>query len=204
MWFLAALTRLASAERTLSWARAGVAVGLVCLVYAGMGLLWLPVNPLPADAYRYVAEIEKEFNGIPADKVLLDFGAWIKARDGIIMRDAAPGIGSRGASRVQADFSGLLGRLSDRFYEKVLVHNLDAPEFPYDNRSGWWSQPTGIREVLRENYREVGRIKAVAGEKRFMMLSFEPVPWTAVRNGFQEITILVPRQTTGTGKSNRP
>jgi len=197
IWFLAALTRLWSADRLLdrgrAWTATALGVVLVGLAYAGLGLVWMPVKSLPADAYRYVAEIEREFAGLPADKVLLDVGDWIRARQGIVMKDAAPGIGSRGSSRAGGDFSGFLERLAKRHYAKILVRNPAAPGFWYDNQTGWWPQSSGIRQAMRANYQEVGRIRAVEGEKRFLLFSFEPVPWSATRYGFQEIAILVPR-----------
>ena len=75
----------------LAWGRSGLAVGLVGVTYAGFGMVSRPANPLPRDAYRYVEEIEREFAGLPADKVLLDLGgAWLPARKGIVTRDSAP------------------------------------------------------------------------------------------------------------------
>jgi hypothetical protein len=208
VWFLAAFNRLWSASRLLdasslpsgAWLRSALGVGLVCLLYAGLGIVWMPAAPLPADAYRYVEEIESQFAGLPVDKVLLDVGAWIYARNGVVKKDGAPGVATRGSSRVEGYFSGIRSRLAKREYQKILVRNPDAPGFWYDIRTGWWPQSTGIREVLRENYREVGRIKAVAGEKRFLLYSFEPVPWETTRYGFQEIAILAPKSEHGSGE----
>jgi hypothetical protein len=152
----------------------------------------MPVKPLPTDAYRYVGEIEREFAGMPAGKVLLDVGAWIPARNLIVTKDQAPSIASRGSSRAKGDFSGILRRLDQRYYEKILVRNLDGAAFWYDDRT-WWRQSSGIRQALCANYEEVGRIKAVEGERRFMLFSFEPVPFPATRYGFKEITILAPK-----------
>jgi hypothetical protein len=201
VWFLAAVTRLWSADRLLSgvprlssraWMRSGFAAGLVLLAYPGLGLVWMPVKPLPTDAYRYVEEIEREFAGMPAGKVLLDVGTWIPARNLIVNKDQAPSIASRGSSRAKGDFSGILRRLDQRYYEKILVRNLDGAAFWYDDRT-WWRQSSGIRQALFANYQEVGRIKAVEGERRFLLFSFEPVPFTATRYGFKEITILAPK-----------
>jgi hypothetical protein len=205
IWFLAALTRLWSMNRLLGMSRRPFLAGprlvlgvlVVCLLYAGLGLVWMPVNPLPRDAYRYVAEIEKEFASLPSDKILIDVGAWMHARQGLVVRDQAPGIGTRGSSWALGDFSGILGRLKSHHYEKILVRNLDAAEFWYDSRNGWWPQSTGIRQALLENYQKVGRIKAVTGEMRFLLYSYEPVAWKATRYGFQEITILVPKSAPG-------
>ncbi len=202
IWFLAAAARLWSADRSLagrapqgltSWARAGFAAGLMAMVYAGLGVVWMPINPLPPDAYRYVREIEREFEGMPADKVLLDLGGgWVRARKGVVSRDSAACIGCRAeAPPGVGDFSGFLGRLEHHDYQKLLVRNLDAPQFWYDGHRS--PHPTGIRKAIRDNYREVGRIKAVQGEKRFMAVSYEYLAWPGMRYGFEEITVLVPR-----------
>ncbi len=163
------------------------------LVYAGLGIVWMPINPLPHDAYRYVAEIEREFEGLAPDQVLLDLGgAWLRERKGIVARDSAPCIGCRAEAPVGVgDFSGFLDRLKGRDYQKLLVRNLDKSQFWYDGHRS--PRSTGIRKAIRDNYREVGRIKAVEGEKRFMMVSYEPLAWPGTRYGFEEITILVPR-----------
>jgi hypothetical protein len=206
IWFFAALTRLWSLAPVLGsprspvngWMRTGLGVSLVCMAYAGLGLVWMPVNPVPADAYRYVDEIEREFVGSAPGQVLLDMGAWIPARELIVARDQAPAIGSRGSSREPGDFSGILRRLEQRYYQKILVRNFDGAAFWYDDRT-WWRQSTGIREALGENYQVAGRIKAVEGEKRFMLFSFEPVPFVTTRYGFKEITVLVPKIAGGSG-----
>jgi hypothetical protein len=168
-------------------------VALVGLAYAGFGIVWMPVNSLPQDAYRYVQEIEREFVGLPADKILLDLGGgWIPGRRTVVARDSAPCVGCRAEAPVgMGDFSGLIGRLQSHQYEKVLVRNLDAPNFWYDGHRS--PRPTGIRNAIRENYREVGKITAVKGERRFMLVSYEPLLFPPIRYGFEEITILVPK-----------
>jgi hypothetical protein len=206
IWFLAAVTRLWPAHQRLSgtprgsliaWARSGLAVGMVGLVYAGLGLVSMPANPLSRDAYRYIDEIEREFAGLPAEKVLLDLGgAWLPARRGVVARDSAPCIGCRAEAPVGVgDFSGFLGRLQQHDYQKILVRNLDKPNFWYDGHRS--PKPTGIRKAIRDNYREVGRIKAVQGERRFMLVSYEPLEWSGTRYGFEEITVLVPKTVPG-------
>jgi len=206
IWFLAVVTRLWPAHQQMSgmprrpllaWARSGLAVGLVGVAYAGLGVVWMPINSLPRDAYRYVEEIESEFAGLPADKVLLDLGGgWLPARKGVVTRDSAPSVGCRAEAPVGVgDFSGFLGRLQHHYYQKILVRNLDAPNFVYDGHRA--PQPTGIRKAIRDNYREVGRIQSVRGERRFLLVSYEPLLWPATRYGFAEITVLVPKTSPG-------
>ena len=98
----------------LAWVRTAAAPWrLVGAAYAGFGIVWMPVNPLPRDAYRYVEDIEREFAGLPADRVLLDLGGgWLPSRKGVVARDSAPSIGCRAeAPAGVGDFSGFLGRL---------------------------------------------------------------------------------------------
>ncbi len=212
IWFLAAVTRVWPADHllrgfpprpVLAWTRSGLVVGLVGLGYAGLGLVSMPANPLPRDAYRYIAEIEREFAGLPAEKVLLDLGgAWIPARKGTVSRDSAPCIGCRSEAPVGVgDFSGLLGRLQHHDYQKILVRNLDKPNFWYDGHRS--PAPTGVRNAIRDNYLEVGRIRSVQGERRFMLVSYEPLVWSATRYGFEEITVLVPKNPCDPGQLER-
>jgi hypothetical protein len=206
IWLLAGLTRLwcavpggsMSRFSSIWWLRAVLGVALVCLVHAGLGLVWMPTSPLPLDAYRYVDEIEREFAGVPVEKVLLDMGAWVPARALVVQRDQAPGIASRGSTKASGDFSAFINRIEKRYYHKILVRSLDSPAFLYDNRV-WWRKSSGVKQALLENYQEAGRIREVKGEKRFMLFAFEPVPFSATRNGFQEITILTPRPVNGSG-----
>jgi hypothetical protein len=202
IWFLAALTRVwpdrlpaGARAPAVAWMRAACSVALVGLALAGFGLVWMPTNPLPSDANRYLEEIEREYVGLPHNQVLLDVGGdWIVGKEGIVLKDLAAGVGVRGSSRAGGDFSGILGRIRARYYKKILVHNLDAANFWYDDSSRWWREPSGIRQALRDHYQEVGKIKAVQGEKRFLLYPFEPLPFPPPRYGFQEITILVPRK----------
>jgi hypothetical protein len=181
----------------LAWARAGLALGLVLAAYAGLGVIWMPSNSLPRDAYRYVEEIERECAGLPADRVLLDLGGgWLPGRNGVVTKDSSSSIGCRAEAPVGVgDFSGFLDRLARHYYEKILVRNLNAPNFVYDGHRA--PRPTGIRKAIRDNYREVGKIKPVQGERRFLLVSYEPVMWQGTRYGFDEITVLVPKTALG-------
>jgi hypothetical protein len=202
IWFLAGVTRLWPIHQRISgmprhpllaWARSGLAVGLVGMAYAGFGIVSMPVSSLPLDAYRYVEEIEREVAGVPADQVLIDLGGgWIPSRKGIVTKDSAPCVGSRGEGPAGlGDFSGLLGRLEHHDYQKILVRNLDARNFWYDGHRS--VQPLGIRKAFHDYYQEVGRIKSVKGERRFLLVSYEPLEWPSTRYGFEEITVLVPK-----------
>lgn len=163
-----------------AWLHAGVVVIVVGLLFNGMGLVRVPVKHLSDDAYRYIAEIEHEFEGVDADKVLLDVGTWVYLDKGVVMKDRAIPIGNRGYNGT-GDFSGIIGRIKEKRYAKILVRNLDAPIFLYDH---WlWPEPSGIKDALLDNYRETGKIKPL--EKKV----HEEVPYLV----FDELTILTPR-----------
>lgn len=188
VWFFAALAGVwhKVADTTIKtsgandWLRAGVGLAAVCLLFSGLNVVRVPVQPFSAaDADRYFSEIEKEFQGQPLERTLLDVGTWVYLRDGVVMKDRAPTIGERGYSQT-GDFSGVLERLKQKHYTKILVRNLHSKDFWYDH--GMWTRSSGIKQALLENYQEVGKIKAVAG------LNPNEMPY-----GFNEVSILVPR-----------
>jgi len=188
IWLMTALVRISptavhSKEQggvRQAWLHAGVVVIVVGLLFNGMGFVRVPVKHLSDDAYRYIGEIEKEFEGLEADKVLLDVGTWVYLDSGTVMKDRAIPIGNRGYNGT-GDFSGIIRRIREKRYAKILVRNLDAPIFLYDH---WlWPRPSGIKEALLENYRETGRIKPL--EKK----AHEEVPYLV----FDELTILTPK-----------
>jgi hypothetical protein len=182
VWFTAALTKLWPAApsaatarlRPQMWLRVGVSVALVGLLFKGLGMVRVPVQPLTNDFHRYMKDIESEFEGQPADRILLDSGTWIYLRDGMLMKDRVTSIGDRGYGDC-GDFSGIIQRLKQKRYSKILVRKLHAPDFWYDH---WmWRKSSDIRRTLLENYREVARIKGVEGDQRYL---------------FSEINVLVP------------
>jgi hypothetical protein len=166
--------------KALDWLIAGAALISVFLFFNGLGFIRVPVRPFEQnDAYRYVAAIEAEFHDVPRDRVLLDVGTWIYVQDGIVMKDRAPSIGERGVSET-GDFAGIVGRLRQRYYTKILVRNFHSGDFWYDHEL--WKTSSGIRQALEENYREIKRIGPVGG------ITDEARPYT-----FNEISVLEPK-----------
>jgi hypothetical protein len=187
VWFVAALIvvwpRISEATvsrfKAQEWLRAGIGLAILLLMLSGLNIVRVPARSVDDDAYRYVGEIEREFQGHPADKVLLDMGTWIYARDGVVMKDRATNIGDRGLAQI-GDFSGIIQRLQEKHYAKILVRNFHSPDFWYDHEM--WDKPSGIRQAMMDNYREIGKIEPVGGPKA-----------KSVGYGFAEISILVPR-----------
>jgi len=151
---------------------------VVCLMFSGFGFIRVPSPPFGEDSGRYIKQIENEFSGQDRQRVLLDVGTWVYLDDGVVMKDRAPSIGERGYSQT-GDFSGILHRLDQKYYSKILVRNLHSPDFWYDH--SMWTKSSNIRPALLRNYKEIGKIKAVEG------IDPNSLPYA-----FNEISILVP------------
>lgn len=183
VWFAAGLTRLWKADLPGSissltpqkWLGYGIAAALLLLLFNGLGLFRIPIRPLSDDSTRYVQEIEKEFEGLPADRVLLDSGTWLYFDDNVVMKDRVTSIGDRGRGQT-GDFSGIVQRLDNRHYSKILVRGLHSPDFWYDYYD--WPQSSGIKQALLENYDEVRVIEGIEGDTRYL---------------FGDISVLVPK-----------
>jgi hypothetical protein len=190
VWFLAGLASIweTATERSTTvpaeaWFRTAALTASMALMFNGMGLVRIPMRPLSEDAYRYVHDVEKAFEGQPAKNILLDAGTWVYLKDRVVMGDRAPSIGERGFTET-GDFSGILSRIEVKRYSKILVRGLHDPDFVYEHYS--WPKSSGIRKALLENYRETDTIRAVQAP-------------LAATNGTQDpyyfgaITILEPR-----------
>lgn len=190
VWFLAGLASVwnsaiqsAKWHPAEAWIRAGVFTTAVALMFSGMGLVRVPLRPVSDDAYRYVHDIEREFAGKPANRILLDVGDWVYLKDRVIMRDRAPCIGEEGYAN-SGDFSGFLSRIRSRYYSKILVRDLHEYDFWYENAQ--WPKPRGLRQAILDSYRETGRIRAAAAPKDVKHWAEDPYL-------FDEITILQPK-----------
>jgi len=189
IWFVAAMTRVwpmvishdNERDQSRAWLKAGVGVCLMGLLFNGLGFVRVPMRPFSDDAYRYVKEIEREFVGQSPENILLDVGTWIYLREGVVMKDRGIAFGDRGFAGI-GDFSGFIYRIKQKRYSKILVRNLQSPEFIYDH---WmWPKSSNIRRILLEEYYEVRKIKAVQGNN----------PKKGVYYFFDEISVLVPKQ----------
>jgi hypothetical protein len=182
IWFLAGLARIwpmiFSKDKVIghyqNWINAGTVIIIMSFLFYGLGTVRIPLPPLGEDAYRYVNEIESQFQGQNSSDILLDFGSWVYIEDNVIMKDQAPSIGDRGFSGI-GDFSGIIQRLQQHTYSKILVRDLDSPTFTYDYYL--WPSSSGIKQVLLSNYHVIGEINGVEGIDNYL---------------FGDISILVP------------
>ncbi|HEY7336701.1 MAG TPA: hypothetical protein VH639_17540 [Bryobacteraceae bacterium] len=184
VWNLA-LASTQTVERTVEcWIRAGALTATVALMFSGLGFIRIPLKPIPPDAYRYIHDIEAQFQGLPAKQVLLDLGTWPYIKEKAIVGDRATSIGDRGYSGA-GDFTGILTRISEKHYSKILVHGYHSFDFVYDYFL--FPKPTGIRQALLDNYRETGTIRAVEGNPYVKDWAEDPFY-------FGEISILEPKK----------
>ncbi|HEU4628777.1 MAG TPA: hypothetical protein VFS08_03500 [Gemmatimonadaceae bacterium] len=186
VWIVAALSALlteagARLERRTAdaWLRSGAVAALGVLLPASFGTARMPTRPFGPDAERYVAAVERELAADPAT-TLLDTGSWVYLRHGIVMRDRAPSIGERGHAG-NGDFSGILRRIEERRYRKILVRGYAADDSWYDEP--YWHARSGIRAALERNYVQAGEIPALQVVE----------DGARMRYLFREIDILVPR-----------
>ena len=198
IWFLAGLAAVwdRATESTKpalieGWIRAGALTATVALLFSGMGLVRIPLRPVSDDLYRYVHDIEKQFQGQQTNRVLLDVGTWVYMKDRVVMGDRSPAVGMVGMAGYPAGFSGILSRIAARRYTKILVRGLYEHNCWYEN--DLWPKPSGIRQAMLDNYRETGHIPAAVGPKEVRNWAEDPYL-------FDEITILEPKD----GPPNSP
>jgi len=115
-----------------------------------------------ADVYRYVSDIEREFEGLPIEKVLLDVGNWIYLRHSFLARDRAISLADQPTSGRYENFKGLLDRIHSQAYDKILVRDFHSSIFLYDWE--YWPKSSGVRKALMEYYTEVRTIPAANGD----------------------------------------
>ena len=65
------------------------------------------------------------------------------------MKDQPICMGDRANGGI-ADFSGILNRIEQKHYSKILVRKLHDSDFWYDHY--YWPEPSGIRHALLDNY----------------------------------------------------
>lgn len=136
----------------------------------------------PADVYRYIDAVDREFQGLPADQVLLGVGSWEYLKAEVLQRDRAVSLADQPATGNYANFDITVGRIRAKTYRKLLLQNFDSPFFWYD----WaeWPRSSGFRQAVLDNYVRVRTVDAAAGSaylNREILLAdtisvFEPKP----------------------------
>jgi len=146
-----------------------LAVAVLVSVFAALRVLptmdpnearYLHRKPSP-DVYRYISDIEREFENLPVEKVLLDIGNWIYLRHGYLARDRAVSIADQPLAGIYDNLDIIVDRIRNRVYDKILVRDYHTEFFLYDY--GIWPRPSGVKETLRKYYHEIRIIPQVAG-----------------------------------------
>ncbi|MFX0194691.1 MAG: hypothetical protein ACFFCW_01115 [Candidatus Hodarchaeota archaeon] len=173
IWFLTALVKIwpnfhnGQNERynknVQTWLHAGIAVGIMVLLFNKMDFDRIPVNPVSSDLTRYIREIEQEFQGIPPDQVLLDAGSWIYLRHNVLLKDRSDPVAVQTGAKAK-HFAMTRQRITEKKYTKILVRLLYTNECRYDWRYFLDGGSTGIKTALLENYHETHRIRGVEGK----------------------------------------
>jgi hypothetical protein len=166
-WFFVALVKVwPTIDQTQAWwectTKAAIAVSSVILLFGALGLIRVPQNPVPADFFRYVKDIEKEFVGFAPEKVLMDTGNWIYLREKTLMKDRSETVGIWVGKNQQIDHDFLadtIKRINEKRYDKILARQLDTELSWYD----FQDRGSGVKAAILANYRQVRRVQAVQG-----------------------------------------
>lgn len=122
---------------------------------------WPGRAPSP-DVARYIHDIEREFEGLAPDKILLDIGNWPYLKHGVLVKDRAVSLGDQPLAGIYENFDRMVERLDARYYDKLIVRDYDDPFFVYD--VAIWERSSGVRAAIERNYDLLRRIKAADGE----------------------------------------
>ncbi len=167
-WFLVGFVKIWPSAEIVNplWserAQQFAAAAIFILLFCGMGFFRKPVNPIPDDFNRYISQIEDEFRDLPADKVLMDTGTWIYARNNVLMKDrSAPVSIHVGSNQPEINHDMLrmtIERIKNKQYQKILARQIDTGETWYD----FQDRGSGVKAAILENYHEVNRILEVKG-----------------------------------------
>jgi hypothetical protein len=168
-WFFVALVKIwPVVESNKPWwvcrAQEVVLSIVVVLLFGGtLNLTRLPINPIPQDFYRYVNDIESEFQGMDPHKVLMDTGSWIYLRDNVLMKDRSVPVSVHvGINQPQISHEYLqatIDRIDQRTYTKILARELDTANSWYD----FQDRGSGVKGAILANYHVVRRIPKVKG-----------------------------------------
>jgi len=156
------------------WLRLVCCLLLCIAVFFGLGLGRPPAWQRSSDLFRYTGDIEREFDGLPPDKVLLDLGEWVYLKKNVLMKDRVLTVVTH-----RTPHYGIIERVRRQEYAKLLLRRWEANKILYDLGVG-----RGLEKEIRAHYREVRRIPEARGMRswqyEWMTLSeiivMEPIP----------------------------
>jgi hypothetical protein len=140
--------------RAHAWLHLAVGGLGVVFVFAGLHFTAGRPHAISPDLSRYVQAIEREFDGQPVERVLLDSGDWFYLEHGVLMKDRVTLL----LNQTPSTHFGLADRIQNRYYRRILVHRGKGRKISYDMGRG-----RGFTPELEQYYREVRRIPGVEG-----------------------------------------
>ncbi len=157
-----------------NWLKLASCVVGVLLAFGAFGVLTPGEYPVTPDLHRYVSDIEREFAGVPMQRVLLDSGEWYYLRHDFLARDRLPIFVTH-----QRPHWGLLDRIRQKEYDRILAHVMSNGKLAFDLGSS-----RGVEQALKQNYHEVRRIAAYGAKDDWRyrdiflteVIVFEPNP----------------------------
>ena len=152
VWFLVGLSALwpaapgehATPDGATSWWRTAT-LAAVLGIFASSGVVRISGSP-PGRLERYLRDIEKEFNGLPRDRVLLDTGSWVYLPGNVVMKDRESPLGTLWGSGT-GDFAAPTERIRQRYYQKIMLRKAGPGQYQF--------RVPRMYEALLENYRQV-------------------------------------------------
>ena len=147
------------------------------MVFAGLGFTRSARLTVEPDLQRYVREIEHEFHGLPAQRVLIDMGEWVYLRQNVVAKDRMAILNTH-----RTPHFGLIDRIRNHEYDRILVHVLENGKYSYE-----LGGERNIQKAMLTYYRPVRRIAGIKNMDRWrfydMAMSeivvLEPIPPSA-------------------------
>lgn len=147
-----------------------VFIAIVAGIYTAWGVMpsgdsdqhrYLKAVRYSPDVERYIAEIENEFDEMPAEKVLLGAGNWIYLQRDVLQKDRAVSLNDQAPGGIYRNFEVTVDRIREHAYDKIILQNFDTPFFLYD--WGSWEKSSGVRSAVLEHYTKVKVIEPPRG-----------------------------------------
>lgn len=128
--------------------RALLATG--CIAFYALSALEIRSTPsVPAKMEEFIQAIEKEFEGVDRQKVLIDTGSWVYLPENIVMKDRESPLGTLGGTGAY-DLTATADRIRAQHYDKILLH-----------KRMYFFWIAKLRDPINEAYEEVRTIPGV-------------------------------------------
>ena len=167
IWEMSDLKNSAISPQIQNWMRMLVMSSAVVAIFIAWGVMptgdrneprYLKKLQANTDVNRYVSDIEKEFENVRPEKILIGVGNWMYLKNDILQKDRAISLADQPPGGIYENFDVTVGRIRNKTYEKLLLQDFHSPYFFYEWEA--WAKPTGFKDAVLENYVEVRIIKS--------------------------------------------